>query len=112
MNQGDTPFDPFAAWGGMRDTYMDAWSKQMLELVNSEQYAEASGAMLDSYLAVSEPLRKAMTSSMAQVLEQFNMPSRADITGLAERLTNIEMRLDDLDAKLDGMKSSAGGKKS
>ena len=29
------------------------------------------------------------------------MPTRTDITGLAERLTHIEMRLDDLEAKLD-----------
>ena len=29
------------------------------------------------------------------------MPSRDDVTRLAERLTNVEMRLDDLDAKLD-----------
>jgi hypothetical protein len=31
------------------------------------------------------------------------MPTRADVTGLAERLTNIEMRLDDLDAKIDAL---------
>jgi hypothetical protein len=29
------------------------------------------------------------------------MPSREDVTRLAERLTNIEMRLDDIEAKLD-----------
>jgi hypothetical protein len=29
------------------------------------------------------------------------MPTRADVTSLGERLTNIEMRLDDLEAKID-----------
>jgi len=29
------------------------------------------------------------------------MPTRTDITSLAERLTHIEMRLDDLEARLD-----------
>ncbi len=29
------------------------------------------------------------------------MPTRAEVTSVAERLTHVEMRLDDLDAKLD-----------
>jgi hypothetical protein len=31
------------------------------------------------------------------------MPTRTDVTNLAERLTNIEMRLDDLDARLESI---------
>jgi hypothetical protein len=38
---------------------------------------------------------------MEQALQQYNMPSRADFIGLAERLTQIETAIDDLDAKLD-----------
>ena len=44
---------------------------------------------------------------MTQVLETLNMPSRAEIVSIAERMTNIEMRLDDMDAKLDGMQTTA-----
>jgi hypothetical protein len=47
------------------------------------------------------PFRKAMETSMTQSLSNLQMPTRADVTRLAERLTNIEMRLDDLDAKLE-----------
>jgi hypothetical protein len=83
---------------------MDVWSKAMIDFVNSEEYAKASAAMLDSYLSVSEPFRKLLDQTMTQALAQLNMPSRDDITTLAERLTNIEMRLDDLDAKIDGLK--------
>ena len=36
---------------------------------------------------------------MTQTLANLNLPSRDDVTRLAERLTNIEMRLDDLDAQ-------------
>jgi hypothetical protein len=52
---------------------------------------------------------------MTQVLTNANMPTRADVTGLAERLTNIEVRLDDLEAKLDAgrrAKRSTGGSQS
>jgi len=97
------PFDPFGAWRSMRDTYVDAWGKAMIDTVNSEEYARAMGAFLDSYLTVSAPFREAMERTMSQLLPQLNMPLRSDITRLAERLTNIEMRLDDLDAKLDSL---------
>ena len=94
-------FDPFGPWKNMRDTAMDAWSKIMIQMVNNHAYAQASGAMLDAWLTSSAPFRKAIESAMTQGLAQLNMPTRTDITSLAERLTHIEMRLDDLEAKLD-----------
>ena len=88
-------------WRSMRDTYLDVWAKSMVEAVNSEAYAQASGAILDSYLTASSPFREAVEKTMLKVLEQMSMPSRADVVSLAERMTNVEMRLDDMDAKLD-----------
>jgi polyhydroxyalkanoic acid synthase PhaR subunit len=94
-------FDPLDAWRGVRDIYMDAWAKNMVEMVNSEAYAQATGAMLDTYLTASTPFREALEKAMLKTLEQLAMPTRADVVSIAERMTNIEMRLDDLDAKLD-----------
>lgn len=94
-------FDPMQPWRGMRDAYLDAWSKSMVEMVNTEAYAQATGAMLDGYLTVSTPFREALEKAMLKTLEQLAMPTRADVVSIAERMTNIEMRLDDLDAKLD-----------
>ena len=106
---GDEPtnegkrFDPMEPWRGVRDVYMDAWAKTMVDMVNTEAYAQASGAMLDTYLTVSTPFREAIEKAMLKTLEQLAMPSRADIVSIAERMTNIEMRLDDMDAKLDAI---------
>src|ERR1700744_956934 len=94
-------FDPMEPWRGMRDVYVDAWGKTMVDMVNSEAYAQATGAVLDSYLTVSAPFREAGEKAMLKTLEQLAMPSRADVLSIASRMTNIEMRLDDLDAKLD-----------
>ncbi len=108
---GDEPtndgkrFDPMEPWRGMRDVYMDAWAKAMVEMVNTEAYAQASGAMLDTYLTVSAPFREAIEKAMLKTLEQLAMPSRADVVSLAERMTNIEMKLDDMDAKLDAVRA-------
>ena len=99
--ENSNPLDPTGMFKNMRDAGMDAWSKMMIQMVNSESYAQATGTMLDAWLTGSAPLRKAVESTMTQVLTQLNMPTRSDVIGLGERLTHIEMRLDDLEAKLD-----------
>ena len=100
-NETFNPFDPTGMFKTMRDTNMEAWSKMMIQLVNSDPYAQATGTMLDSWLTTSVPFRKALEMVMTQVLGQLNLPTRAEVISLAERLTHIEMLLDDLDAKLE-----------
>ena len=100
-NEKAKTFDPFEPLRGMRDIYLDALAKSMVETVNTEGYTQATGAMLDSYLTASAPFREALEKSMVQALQQLSLPSRQEIAVLAERFTNVEMRLDDLDAKLD-----------
>jgi hypothetical protein len=92
--------DPLQQWRELRDVYMGAWAKSMGETVNSEAYAQASGAMLESYLTTSAPFREAQKTIMMSALEQLHMPSQADFISLAERLSNLELLLDDMDAKL------------
>jgi hypothetical protein len=100
-NNNFNPFDPTGMLKDMRDAGMDSWARMMIQCVNSDAYARATGTMLDAWLSTSGPFRKAIETVMTQVLTNLNMPTRADVIGLAERLTNIEMRLDDLEAKLD-----------
>jgi hypothetical protein len=102
-NDIPNPFDPLGFWRTTQNASLDAWSKAMIELVNTDAYADATGRMLDSYLTVSAPMRKAVEQAMTQVLGQINMPTRAEVLSISERMTNIEMRLDDLDARFDEM---------
>src|SRR5690242_15479002 len=76
------PFDPTGMFKNMREAGMDAWSKMMVQLVNSEGYAKANSAMMDAWLSSSAPFRKAVESTMTQVLTQLNMPTRSDVTSL------------------------------
>ena len=96
-----TAADPFEAFRKMRDTYLEGMSKVMIDAVNTEEYAQANGALLNNYLTLSAPFREALDKAMIMALEQFSLPSRQQVVALAERFTNLEMRLDDLDAKLD-----------
>ena len=100
-NDTFNPFDPTGMFKNMRDANLDAWSKMMIQFVNTEAYAQSTGAMLNAWLTTSAPFRKAVEAAMTQALVNLNMPTRADVTGLAERLTNIELRLDDLEGKLE-----------
>jgi hypothetical protein len=95
------PFDPTGMLKTIRDSNMEAWSRMMIELVNTDAYARVTGEMLDAWLSNSAPFRKAIEAAMTRALGDLHMPSRADVISLAERLTNIEMRLDDMEAKLD-----------
>jgi cell fate (sporulation/competence/biofilm development) regulator YlbF (YheA/YmcA/DUF963 family) len=96
-----TAADPFESFRKMRDTYLEGMSKVMIDAVNTEEYAQATGALLNNYLTLSTPFRDALDKAMIMALEQFSLPSRQQVVALAERFTNLEMRLDDLDAKLD-----------
>ena len=96
--QGKT--DPLDQWRELRDAYMDIWAKASGEAVNSDSYAQASGAMLEAFLTTSSPYRDAQKKAMVSALEQCNMPSRDDYVRLAERMGNMELLLDDMDAKL------------
>lgn len=95
------PVDPFEAFRGMRDSYLDAMSKVMINAVNSEEYAQATGAMLNSSLMASAPFREALDKAMEVAMQQASVPSRQEVAALAGRFTNIEIRLDDMEAKLD-----------
>jgi hypothetical protein len=108
-SDGFNPFDPTGMLKDMRAASMDSWSKMMVQLVNTDAYAKASGVMLDAWLTTSAPFRKLFETTMTQVLTSFNLPTRADVVSVAERLTNIEMRLDDLESKLE--ESQRGGRK-
>ena len=83
-------FDPMGIFKSMRNENMDAWAKMMVQFVNNEAYADATGKMLDAWLSNSGPFRKLIENTMAQALANLSMPSRDEVTRLAERLTSIE----------------------
>jgi hypothetical protein len=93
--------DPMEKMRELRDTYLETWSKYLIETVNSESYAKASGAALNSYLNVAAPLKEPTEQALLRTLGQLQIPTSVDFAGLAGRITNIEMQLDNADAKLD-----------
>lgn len=76
---GSKPFDPLESFRGLRDIYLDAMAKTMVETVNTEAYAKSTGAVLDSTLTLSAPMREAFEKSMLQVLQQLSLPDRKSV---------------------------------
>jgi len=95
------PFDPLESIREVRDNYLDSWAKVMIDMVNTDAYAKASGTMLETCLSMSAPFRTTVEKAMQQTLQQLSLPSRSDFVSLAQRVTNVEIKLDDVDAKLD-----------
>lgn len=100
-SKAEKPYDPLEAWRGMRDAGMDAWAKVMTDAVQTDTYAQTSGAILDAYLTTSAPFHEFVQKVITRSLQELNLPSRVELAALSERLTNIEFRLDDMDVKLD-----------
>jgi hypothetical protein len=101
VETGPNQPDPMEKMRELRDAYLDTWSKYLIETVNTEAYAQASGAALNSYLNVAAPLKEPMEQALLRTLEQLHIPTSSDFAGVAGRMTNIEMQLDTADAKLD-----------
>ena len=89
-NNDFNPFDPTGMFKTMRDAQMDAWSKMMIQLVNTDAYAQANAQMLDAWLTTSVPFRKAFEMSMTQALVSANMPTRADVKREFQHALNVE----------------------
>lgn len=92
--------DPWDAFRYVRDAYLKSMAPLMTGMVNTEEYARATGALLSMYLETMSPLRAWMERVMPHVLAFSGMPSRQEVISLAGRMTNIEMQLDDIAAAL------------
>lgn len=99
--------DPLGVWKTYRDSTLGGWSKQMIDMVNTDEYARITGLILDQYMSIMQPVQDAVQKSMTMALPFWNLPSRDEVISVAERLVNVETRLDDLDAKTSDMRDDS-----
>jgi Poly(R)-hydroxyalkanoic acid synthase subunit (PHA_synth_III_E) len=94
-------FDPASMMINFYDTWAKTWSKAVSEAISSQSFAESMGQQLEGSLDTMALMRRQADEFMEQYLRQVSLPSRKEVTSLAERLTHIEMELDDLGARMD-----------
>ena len=93
--------DPFSQMLKYYEDWSKNWAGAMSQMVANKQVADTMAQQVETNLGAMALMRHQMGDLMEQTLQQMNLPSRQELLGVAERLTQIEMRLDDLEAKLD-----------
>lgn len=82
--------DPLAPW---RDL-VSQWEKGINTLANSAMASDQFSGTVNTAMGLSLRMQQKMGEMMATYLTTLNLPSKADITAMTERLAAIEARLD------------------
>jgi hypothetical protein len=92
-----------AAWRSWISQSEQQWNALLNQAMGSDQYAQSMGRMMETYVA----MQKNMAESMSRYLGALNMPTRADILTLGDRLAMIEDRLAGIERMLTAAGTSA-----
>lgn len=117
MSQGPVSPDLMAQWKTFLDEWIAAWGKALEQAMGTETFAAALGRHLEQWLVLQAPIRKAAADAGEATLGAMGMPSRADVTGIARRISDLDDRLEGLEdklgavmARLDGLAAALGGR--
>jgi hypothetical protein len=91
------PADPFAAW---RDL-LAQWEKNMNALGHQAMTTDQFGQSMGQVTAMSLAIQQTMADLMSRAQAAANMPTRADIVAIGERLQVIEQTLNRLAQVVD-----------
>ena len=82
--------DPAAAW---RDL-VGQWEKNLNELANRTMGSDEFSKAINQAMGLSAGMQTSLSEAMGRYLASLNLPSRAEMAGIGERLNAIEERLD------------------
>lgn len=96
--------DPFGLWAGLASQVEKLGNQVGQDGMKSAEFS----ALMNKALAGSMTARKAVRELMRRYLEVMNLPSRDDVTALAEQLRALEDRLVDVAAALERLAPDGG----
>jgi hypothetical protein len=108
-----TPVTPdlMGQWKQFLDQSIEAWSKALSQVMSTEAYAQAMGKALEQWVTAAAPARKQTDQALEGTLQALNIPTRAQVTGLARQLMDLEERIDRLDDGISAiLRRLEGGK--
>ena len=94
--------DPFETWRQLYDANERAWTTAIGEAMDSPEFADSSGKMLETMLAA----QKAVRENMRTYLETMNVPTREDIARLGELIVGLEEKVDQVVDRLDDLEAA------
>ena len=90
------PSDPFALWRDWVTQSEHQMNKAFNEMMGTEQFARASGGWVEAMTM----FQQTMNENAQRYFQLVNMPTRTDVTELAERLSAVEERLQRIESLL------------
>ncbi len=112
MSQGPASPDLMTQWKQFLDQWIEAWSKALGQAMGTEAFAQSLGKYLDQWLVAQGPAKKAGEQSMETMLQSLGLPSRAQVTGVARQLVELEERLERLEDAIAALLKQKDGKES
>ena len=97
MSQGPVSPEVFAQYKTFLDQWIEAWSRALGQAMGTDAFAKNLGGYLDQWLASYGPAKKASEQAGEQMLQALGLPSRAQVTGVARQIVELEERLERLE---------------
>lgn len=97
MADTDKPADPMALWRDM----LSQWETNVNALANKTMASDEYSSSMNGAMGGMLKLQDTMKQFMATYLASANLPSRAEVLAIAERLGGVEARLDRMNALLE-----------
>jgi hypothetical protein len=94
--------DPFETWRQLYEANERAWTAAIGEAMESPEFAESSGKMLETMLAAQKQVRE----NMRTYLETMNVPTREDIARLGELIVGLEEKVDQVVDRIDSLEAA------
>ena len=97
MADKDKPADPMALWRDM----LSQWETNVNALANKTMASDEYSSSMNGAMGGMLKLQDTMKQFMATYLASANLPSRAEVLAIAERIGGVEARLDRMNALLE-----------
>jgi hypothetical protein len=97
--------DPLGVW---RDL-LSQWEQNVNAIANRTMGSDEYSSSMNGAMGATLKLQETMRQFMATYLASANLPSRAEVLGIAERLGGVETRLDRITALLERIASAPAG---
>jgi polyhydroxyalkanoic acid synthase PhaR subunit len=102
LNGETVAADPFTFFKEWYDAISESWSRVVEETIASEQFLEFNKLFLESYSSFSKAFRRANE----EYLGILQLPSRADISHVAELVVALEDKVDRQDDRFDDVENA------
>ena len=99
---GTVPADPFTFFKEWYEAISESWSRVVEDTIASEQFLEFNKLFLESYTSFSKAFRRANE----EYLRILQLPSRSDMSHIAELVVALEEKVDKLDDRFEDVEAA------